>query len=146
MLSIQFILSIFKDTKAIQIIYFFMALSIIQIVDLFFTIFLTHIFGDFLIIGIICCISLTGLYFSTLRTKNLVLNIKEKCHKGEFPERYFFELTGLICAAILIFIPGFISAIIGFSLLIPVLSGIGGGHISKKITTDWHTVYEYMKI
>ena len=146
MLSIQFIINLFKDTKAVQIIYFFLAVSIIQVIDLFLTIYLTHIFGEYLIMAIICAISLFGLLITINRMKVKIQIIKDKCNNGDFPEISFFEVTGIFTAAILIFIPGFLSAIIGFSLLIPIMASNSGRYISTKTDTDWHTVYEYMKI
>ncbi len=146
MLSIQFILNILKDSKAVLIIYLLLAVSIIQVVDLFITIFLTNIFGLYLIMGIICSLSLIGLFFSITRIKTLTFIIKDNCNKGFFPGKSFFALTGIYCASLLIFIPGFVSSILGFSLLFPLFSEKSGKMISEKTSTDWHTVYEYMKI
>ncbi|MBI9096842.1 MAG: FxsA family protein [Spirochaetaceae bacterium] len=146
MLSIQFILNIFKETKAIQILYFLLAASIIQIIDLFVTINFTNIFGVYLIMAVICCISLTGLFFSISRINILIKIINDNCKNGIFPESYFFEITGIFLTALLIFMPGFISTVLGFLLLLPILSEQCGKVISSKISTDWHTVYEYMKI
>lgn len=146
MLSIQFIINIFKDMKAIQMLYFFLAISILQVADLFLTIFLTHIFGEYLIMAIICSVSLIGLFFSVLRVKHLILLINDNCSEGNYPENLFHELTGVFISAIFIFIPGFFTSVAGFLLLIPILSNKSGQSISKWTFTDWHTVYEYMKI
>ena len=146
MLSIQFIINIFRDTKAVQILFFLLSISILQVLDLFLAIFLTHIFGEYLIMAILCSVSLIGMFFSVIRIKKLISIVTINCNNGIFPERYFFETTGIFTAAIMIFIPGFISGIIGFLLLIPLLSFKTGKYISAKTYTDWHTVYEYMKI
>lgn len=146
MLSIQFIINIFKDTKAVQFLYFFLAISIFQILDLFLTIFLTRIFGEYLIMAIICSTSLLGLFFSIIRIKSLILIINKNCKEGIFPESQFHEIIGIFIAAILIFIPGFVTSLLGFLILLPVLSTKSGQYISKWTFTDWHTVYEYMKI
>lgn len=146
MLSIPFILNILKDSKAVQILYLLLAVSIIQVVDLFTTIFLTNIFGEYLIMGIICCLSLIGLLLAIIHIKSLTSIIAEKCNSGVFPENSFFAMTGIYCASLLIFIPGFLSSILGYSLLFPLFSEKCGKLISEKISTDWHTVYEYMKI
>jgi len=146
MLSIQFIISIFKETKAIRILYFFLAISIFQVADLFLTIFCTHIFGEYLIMAIICSTSLLGLFFSIIRIKSLILLINISCKESIFPENLFNEIAGVFVAAIFIFIPGFATSLIGFLILIPFLSTGIGRYISKWTFTDWHTVYEYMKI
>lgn len=146
MLSIQFILNIFKGTKAVQIIFMLLGVSLILIIDLFLTIYLSNIFGEYLIMAIICSISFIGLFFSVRRIKKLIFSINENCGNGVFPGNSFFEISGIFCASIMIFIPGLISTIAGFSLLLPFFSVIGGRYISNKISTDWHTIYEYMKI
>lgn len=146
MLSIQYILSLFKSAKAQEIVYFFMCASIIQIVDLFLTIYLTQIFGVYLIMAMICCLSLAGLFISLKRVGRLTDFISRDCNNGVFPEIRFFELTGVFLASILLFIPGFISSLIGFFIILPPLSNMAGRMISSKTSTDWHTVYEYMKI
>jgi UPF0716 protein FxsA len=146
MLSIQFLIDLFKDTKAIQILLFFLSVSILQVFDLFLTIYLTHIFGEFLVMAIICSVSLVGLVFSIARVRSLISVITVNCNNGIFPGNTFFQLTGLFIAALFIFIPGFISGILGYLLLLPLLSSYYGKLISDKTLTDWHTVYEYMKI
>lgn len=146
MFSIQFILSIFKDTKAQKIIFFFLAVSILQIIDLVLTIFMTHLFGEYLILAVLCFFSLLGFVFSLSRIKSTTNRIKDECLNSNFPENRFFELIGIYLSAFLIFIPGFISTMTGFVFLIPVFSKISGRYLSIKTATDWHTVYEYMKI
>jgi len=146
MLSIQFLINLFKDTKAVQILFFFLSVSILQVIDLFLTIYLTTIFGEYLILGIICTVSLVGLFLSVARVKSLIMIINENCNNGIFPETNFFQITGVFTAALLIFIPGFISAFLGFLILMPIISIYWGKNISGRTSTDWHTVYEYMKI
>ncbi|MBB6482346.1 FxsA family protein [Spirochaeta isovalerica] len=146
MLSVQYILSLFKDTKAVQILFFLMGAAIIQIVDLILTLFLTHLFGDFLILALISCLSLAGLFFSYLSVSNRISKINESCLDGCFPETLFHKLSGAFLAALLLFMPGFVSSIIGFFILLPPLSVPAGKYLSVKSDTDWHTVYEYMKI
>jgi UPF0716 protein FxsA len=146
MLSIQFIINVFRETKAVKILYFFLAISIFQVMDLFITIFLSNIFGEYLILAIICSTSLIGLSLSILRVKSLVLIINDKCKEGVFPLELFNQVTGVFVASIFIFIPGFITSITGFLFLIPFFSNNIGRYTSKWTFTDWHTVYEYMKI
>jgi UPF0716 family protein affecting phage T7 exclusion len=107
---------------------------------------MANVFGEYLIMAVICCISILGLFFSTNRIKRLIAAINEKCSSGIYPENSFFEISGIYCASLLIFVPGFISTIAGLSLLLPFFSTLTGKYLSSKISTDWHTVYEYMKI
>lgn len=146
MLSVQYILSLFKDTKAVQILFFLMGAAIIQIVDLILTLFLTHLFGDFLILALISSLSLTGLFFSYLSVSSRIKQINTSCLSGCFPETLFHKLTGAFLAALLLFMPGFVSSLIGFIILLPPASVPTGKFMSDKSDTDWHTVYEYMKI
>ena len=103
MLSIQFILSLFKNAKALQIIYFIMGTTVIQIADLFLTIYLTNMFGEYLIMALICCVSLAGLFFSFTRVKHITDAISDDCGNSIFPEGRFFELAGIFLAALLIY-------------------------------------------
>lgn len=146
MLSIQYILSLFKETKALQIIYFFMAASVLQVIDLFLTIYLTHLFGEYLIMAVLCFSALIGLFFAMGRIKKLTALINRECAEGIFPENRFYELTGMFLASFLVFIPGFISTLAGLAFMLPLLSRPAGELLTKKMSTDWHTVYEYMKI
>lgn len=146
MLSIQYILSLFKDTKALQIVYFFMAASVLQVTDLFLTIYLTQLFGEYLIMAVLCLFALAGLFFAIARIKKLTSLINENCSNGVFPQNHFYELSGMFLAALLVFIPGFISSLAGMICMLPLLSRKTGSLLSEKMSTDWHTVYEYMKI
>ncbi len=146
MLSIQFIINIFKDTKAVQILFLLLLFSILLVLDLFLTIYISNIFGEYLVLAIICSISFIGSMFSVIKVKNIINEIKINCNNGNFPENYFFMITGIFAATIYIIIPGFISDIIGFVLLISFFSTKLGKFISNKTQTDWHTVYEFMKI
>lgn len=146
MLSIQYILSLFKETKALQIVYFFMATSVLQVIDLFTTIFLANLFGEYLILAVLCLFSLVGLFFAVARIKKLTELINKDCTDGNFPESRFYELTGMFLASLLVFLPGFISSLLGLIIMLMPLSKNIGSYLSKKTSTDWHTVYEYMKI
>ena len=146
MLSIQFIISTFKDIKAIQMLYFLLVVSILLVLDLFSTIYLTHIFGEYLILAIICTVSLLGLFITVRRIKNLISTISENCNKGIFPGNNFYIITGIYIAAFFIILPGFITDIFGFISLFSFFALHIGKYISLKTQTDWHTVYEFMKI
>jgi len=146
MLSVQYILSLFKDTKALQILFFLMGAAVIQVADLCLTLFLTALFGDFLILALINSLSLAGLLISVLTVKKIIGMVNESCREGCFPENLFYKLAGSFLAAFLLFMPGFVSTFLGFLLLLPLFSIPSGRYITKKTETDWHTVYEYMKI
>ncbi|MBN2657510.1 MAG: FxsA family protein [Spirochaetales bacterium] len=123
-----------------------MGASIIQIIDLILTLYLTHLFGDYLILAIISSLSLAGIFFSYISVNSRIRQINTSCGEGCFPENLFNQLTGTFFAAVLLFMPGFISSFFGFLLLFPLFSIPAGRYISRNSDTEWHTVYEYMKI
>lgn len=146
MFSIQYILSLFKQTKASQIIFFLMGVSLIQITDLILSIFLTHYFGDYLILALISLLSLVGLFSAVLCVNKRVEIIIVLCDDGTYPENEYFQFSAVFLAAMLLFIPGFISSFLGLIILFRPVSALTGRIISKKAEIDWNTVYEYMKI
>ncbi len=146
MLSIQYIINIFRGSKAEQILYFLLFISILQIFDLVLTIYLSQKFGEYLILGSICTISLFGLFITVNIIKNLINQISGYCNNGIFPEKYFYVATGSFVAAFFIFIPGIISGFFGFTLLFPFLALRTGKYISYNTKINWHTVYDYMQI
>ena len=146
MLSIQFLINILKETQAVRILYFFLFASLLQVFDLFLSIFLTHILGEYLLMTTICTVSLMGMFFSVMRIKYLTRQIHDISHQRVFPERYFFQTAGVYSGALFIAMPGFISGLLGLFLLTPTLSLYAGKFLSTRTDTDWHTVYEYMRL
>ena len=114
----------------------------IPLIEIYLMIKIGGIIGAFNTIFLIFFTAITGIYFARLEGLNTIRSGVSQLIKNEMPVYEIISGAALAFAALLLIIPGFLTDIIGFLLIIPITRKIIVKNIStkfnkKKINEDF---------
>ena len=104
----------------------------VPLVEIYLMIKVGGIIGAFNTIFLIFFTAITGIYFAKLEGLNTIRSGFNQLIKNEIPIYEIISGTALAFAALLLIIPGFLTDIIGFFLIIPITRKILINIISSK--------------
>ena len=104
----------------------------IPLIEIYLMIKIGSVIGAFNTIFLIFFTAITGIYFARLEGLNALRSGFNQLVKNEIPIYEIISGTALAFAALLLIIPGFLTDIIGFFLIIPVTRKIFIKIISSK--------------
>ena len=100
---------------------FFVLLIIIPATEIYFLIQVGGVLGGFSTVLLILFTAFIGVYLCRLQGMAVVQRIQAMLARGEMPAIEVIEAVLLIVCGVLLFMPGFITDIIGFICLLPML-------------------------
>ena len=104
----------------------------IPLIEIYLMIKIGGIIGAFNTIFLIFFTAITGIYFARLEGLNTIRSGVSQLIKNEMPVYEIISGAALAFAALLLIIPGFLTDIIGFLLIIPITRKIIVKNISTK--------------
>ena len=107
----------------------------IPIIEIYLMIKVGGVIGAFNTIFLIFFTAITGIFFARLEGLNTIKSGFNQLIKNEIPIYEIISGAALAFAALLLIIPGFLTDIIGFLLIIPVTRKIFIKNISSKYKT-----------
>jgi len=105
----------------------------IPLIEIYLLIKVGSIIGPFNTIFLIFFTAITGLYFARLAGLNAIRSGFDQLVKKEIPIYEIISGAALAFAAILLILPGFLTDLIGFLLIIPVTRKLFISTISSKL-------------
>ena len=107
----------------------------IPLVEIYLMIKVGGVIGAFNTIFLIFFTAITGIYFAKLEGLNAIRSGFNQIVKNEIPNYEIISGAALAFAALLLIIPGFLTDVIGFLLIIPITRKIFIKSISSKFKT-----------
>ena len=107
----------------------------IPLVEIYLMIKVGGVIGAFNTIFLIFFTAITGIYFAKLEGLNAIRSGFNQIVKNEIPIYEIISGAALAFAALLLIIPGFLTDVIGFLLIIPITRKIFIKSISSKFKT-----------
>ena len=113
----------------------------IPLIEIYLMIKVGSVIGAFNTIFLIFFTAITGVYFARLAGLNAIRSGFNQLIKNEIPIYEIISGAALAFAALLLIIPGFLTDLIGFLLIIPVtrkffISGISSKFKNKKVNNN----------
>lgn len=146
MLDIRGLLQFLDLGFILRLLYLVLLCSLIPIVDMFLVLELVDFIPKYALLSGITASGLLGLLLSYIVIRKVLDQMHYKIKYGEYPRDEFFELIGLMPAAVLLITPGLIGDLIGLFLLMPALRRALGKALSGETEDKFKELYEYLKI
>ena len=110
----------------------------IPLIEIYLMIKIGGVIGAFNTIFLIFFTAIVGIYFAKLEGLNAIRSGFSQLVKNEIPLYEIISGAALAFAALLLIIPGFLTDVIGFLLIIPITRKIFIKKISSKINKKKH--------
>jgi len=96
---------------------FFLAFTIVPIIEIYILIKLGSFFGAFTSILLVIITGFLGAYLARLQGLNILFSIKESLREGLVPSEELLDALFILVAGLLLLTPGFLTDSIGFILI-----------------------------
>ena len=124
----------------------FLLIISVPVIEIYLMIKVGGIIGAFNTILLIFLTAITGIYFARLEGLNTIKSGISQLVKNELPMYEIVSGAALAFAALLLVIPGFLTDIIGFLLILPITRKIFINIISKKFNRKKENIKNNDKI
>ena len=146
MFDTSFIMRLFQKEFVFKLLLLALFYSLIPLVEIFLILYVSGIFGNYLVIAITAAAALLGILIAFGQIDNLIRQVKKRLKNDEYPGKEFVGIAGVVAGALLMITPGFITDAIGLFLFIPVFRNSVGRFLTSKMENQLKDIYEYLKL
>jgi UPF0716 protein FxsA len=129
-----------------KLIGFLAAYSVVPIGEIIFFIYLGNLIGNYYTLALAAIAGVGGALAALGQAQRTLAKLKAKVRQGEYPGQEFVDIAGILAASLLLITPGFITDVLGYILLVPVVRDAVGRAIVKKLERSFHEIYGYLRL
>ena len=139
--------NILRFSQQIKLVEAFMLGGLFLFADIILTVWLTHRFHPFLILGLLFLTAFCGFLFSKIAYSFVYKETRTAFREsGEIPYRQFDKTLGTCVCAFLMVMPGFITFAIGLLCLQENLRRLLGTVVRRLLDLNLDELYHYMRL
>lgn len=139
--------NILRFSQQIKLVEAFMLGGLFLFADIILTVWLTHRFHPFLILGLLFLTAFCGFLFSKIAYSFVYKETRTAFREsGEIPYRQFDKTLGTCVCAFLMVMPGFITFAIGLLCLQENLRRLLGTVVRRPLDLNLEELYNYMRL
>ena len=146
MLNLKILLRVLQPGFIKKILFVFLAMSIVPIIDCYLIIQMAQLLGKYLFLAILVSLSLAGFFLSGVLVDKNLKKIDEKISNNILPLKDYNKFSGTLVVSFLFIIPGLISTLIALFISLPYFRIKLGSKISNYLQIDWKEIHEYINI
>jgi len=146
MLELRTLMRFLDINFILRLLYIVLLCSLIPIADMTLLLELSSTIPKYVLMASITGSGLFGLIIAVLALRSVLGRMNEKIKEGYYPGTEFFELLGLLPAAVLLISPGFTGDFLGLILLLPSIRRNLGKVLSGTTEERFKELYEYLKL
>ncbi|HDQ13931.1 MAG TPA: FxsA family protein [Sediminispirochaeta sp.] len=129
-----------------RLLYLLLLCSLLPIIDMFVVLELSGVVPKYFVLAGLSLSGLLGVLLSFLVIKTVLERMHGRIKMGYYPREEFFELLGLLPAAVLLVTPGFFGDLLGLMMLMPSLRRFIGRSLAGRTEERFKELYEYLKL
>ena len=139
--------NILRFSQQIKLVEAFMLGGLFLFADIILTVWLTHRFHPFLILGLLFLTAFCGFLFSKIAYSFVYKETRTAFREsGEIPYRQFDKTLGTCVCAFLMVTPGFITFAVGLLCLQENLRRLLGTAVRRLLDFNLEELYNYMRL
>ena len=139
--------NILRFSQQIKLVEAFMLGGLFLFADIILTVWLTHRFHPFLILGLLFLTAFCGFLFSKIAYSFVYKETRTAFREsGEIPYRQFDKTLGTCVCAFLMVMPGFITFAVGLLCLQENLRRLLGTVVRRLLDLNLEELYNYMRL
>jgi UPF0716 protein FxsA len=146
MLEIRSLMRFLDSGFILRLLYLILLLSLIPIADVYVLLQLAELVSKHVLMAVVTATGMFGLFLAFLVIRGVLDTMHARIKAGYYPGVEFFELAGLLVAAVLLITPGFIGDVLGLFLLLPGLRRAIGRWVAASMEERFKELYEYLKL
>jgi len=130
----------------LRLLYIILLLSLLPIADMYVLLQLAELMPKYVLLALVTATGILGLLFTFWVIRAVLDAMHGRIKDGYYPGIEFFEIAGLLVAAVLLITPGFVGDGLGLFLLLPGLRRTIGRVVAGSMEDRFKELYEYLKL
>ena len=146
MTGIKVLLKFLEKDFIAKLLLLILLYSLLPLSEVILLLYMGGVFGKYLTLACAASTGLFGVLMASYQFRTVLNALKAKVKQGEFPEKEFVSIVGILVGGVLLLTPGFITDMFGFILFVPPFRNMIGRFITKRMEKQLKEVYEYLKL
>ena len=128
-----------------KLILLLLAYSLVPIAEIVLFIYLGNLIGNYLTFALAAVAGIGGGFAALSQGQRTRERLMAKIRQGEDPAQEFVDGAGLLVSGVLLVTPGFMTDVLGYVLLIPVVRAAAGRLVVKKLGRTFSDIHDYLR-
>ncbi|MGA2763544.1 MAG: FxsA family protein [Spirochaetia bacterium] len=120
--------------------------AIVPFVEILFVIYLGYLIGNWLVVVLAVLAGLPGVLIAQSQLQEILPRLRGKIRGGQYPGAEMVDLLGILVAGVFLVTPGFITDVLGYLLLVPVLRTVLARALAKKLDRGMKELSNYLRL
>jgi len=120
--------------------------ALVPFVEILFVIYLGYLIGNWLVVVLAVLAGLPGVLVGHAQLEDIRDRIRARIRAGAFPGSELSDLLCVLVAGALLLTPGFLTDILGYLLLVPLVRSAVARMLARKLDRGLHDIYEYFRL
>jgi UPF0716 protein FxsA len=146
MFELNTLIRLFDRGFLLRSLYFLLLFALVPVAEIALLIYLSRLFGVFLVLAVLLATGLFGMVASFGEMKRSLVRLKARVREGSYPDSEFRNLAGTIIASLFLVTPGFLSDLAGLVLFFPAVRRRVGHAVTLRMESKMKEIYEYLKM
>ena len=128
-----------------KLILLLLAYSLVPIAEIVLFIYLGNLIGNYLTFALAAVAGIGGGFAALSQVQRTRERLMTKIRQGEDPTQEVVDGAGLLVSGVLLVTPGFVTDVLGYVLLIPVVRAAAGRLVVKKLGRTFSDIHDYLR-
>lgn len=146
MVDMKSLLRFFDRDFVVKTLLTLLLISLLLLADGFVLVVLSRLYGVFFMLAIEATVSLIGCAVVIDAINRQLARLRNKIREGVYPNVEYCHVAAALLAGLLIVVPGFVSDVVGFLVLVPGLRYLVGLGLTLPLRGQLRQAYEYLKM
>jgi UPF0716 protein FxsA len=141
-LFIQFI----EKDFLFKLIFALLLYSLVPLAEIVFFIYLTSLIRNWLVLVVAVLVGLPGVLIAQSQLREILERLTGRIRSGQYPGKEFVDLLGILVAGIFLVTPGFLTDVLGYLLLVPLLRTVLARALARKLDKGLKEVFDFLRL
>lgn len=120
--------------------------ALVPFAEILFVIYLGYLIGNWLVVVLAVLAGLPGVLIAQSQLQEILPRLRGKIRGGQYPGAEMADLLGILVAGVFLVTPGFITDVLGYLLLVPVLRTVLARALAKKLDRGMRDFSNYLRL
>ena len=129
-----------------KMIFVLLLYSLVPLAEIFLFLYLGDLIGNYLVLAFAAVAGLAGVPIAYGQIQRALEKLRERIRAGRPHVRELVDLGGILAAGIFLITPGFITDILGYLMLVPVIRETFGRALARRMKRSFRDLYESLRL
>ncbi|HVP19843.1 MAG TPA: FxsA family protein [Spirochaetia bacterium] len=146
MRELRLLLRFIEKDYLFKLIFVLLLYSLVPFAEILFFIYLTTLIRNWLVLVVAVLIGLPGVLVAQSQLQEILQHLKARLRSRAYPGAEIADLLGILVAGVLLVTPGFLTDVVGYLLLVPLLRARLARVLARKLEKTFSELADFLRL